>query len=128
MGKQENAKRDWYRSTKAHQTLTLDNDNMLITKAKVSKWETGKNLDILSYTNPSYTNLDHQRTFLFIDQTYFLIIDRAIGTATGNLGVHYNLKEDSKPVFDEAQNRVVTNYNDGNNLLVALFLTNIKKK
>jgi len=120
VGNQENSKRDWYRSTKAHQTLTLDNGNMLITKAKVNKWETGKNLDILSYTNPSYTNLDHQRTFLFVDQTYFIIIDRAIGTAQGNLGIHYTLKEDSRPIFDKSHNRVTTNYTDGNNLLIQL--------
>ncbi len=120
VGKQENAKRDWYRSTKAHQTLTLNNNNMLITKAEVSKWEVGKSLDILSYTNPSYTNLNHQRTFLFIDQTYFLIIDRAIGTAQGNLDIRYVLKEDSKPVFDRAQNSVTTRYADGNNLFIQL--------
>lgn len=119
VGGQENAKRDWYRSTKAHQTLTLDNGN-LNNKAKVSKWETDKNLGILSYTNPSYTNLSHQRTFLFIDQTYFLIIDRAIGTATGNLGVHYVLKEDSKPIINANKNSVSTNYADGNNLLIQL--------
>jgi hypothetical protein len=120
VGNQENAKRDWYRSTKAHQTLTLDNGTTLINKAKVSKWETGKTSAVLSYTNPSYTNLDHQRTFLFIDQTYFILIDRAIGTAKGNLGIHYALKEDSKPSFDMSKNRVNTNYSDGNNLLIQL--------
>ncbi|WP_316789580.1 heparin-sulfate lyase HepC [Pedobacter frigoris] len=120
VGNQENTKRDWYRSTKAHQTLTLDNQNMIITKASVQKWETSKNLDILSYINPSYTNLNHQRTFLFIDQTYFLIVDRAIGSAKGNLGIHYVLKEDSKPFFDSSKNKINTNYADGNNLLIQL--------
>ncbi|SMD10253.1 heparin-sulfate lyase HepC [Pedobacter nyackensis] len=120
VGNQENVKRDWYRSTKAHQTLTLDNSNTLINKAQLNKWETEKNLGILSYTNPSYTNLNHQRTFLFIDQTYFLIIDKAIGTAKGNLGIHYTLKEDSKPFCDNKKNMVNTNYADGNNLLIQL--------
>lgn len=119
VGGQENTKRDWYRSTKAHQTLTLDNGN-LSNKAKVSEWETDKNLGVLSYTNPSYTNLTHQRTFLFVDQSYFIIIDRAIGTATGNLGIHYVLKEDSKPVFDQNKNSINTSYADGNNLLIQL--------
>lgn len=116
-----NNKKDWYRSTKAHQTLTLDNKNMVITKAALEKWQTGKDLDLLSYSNPSYENLKHQRSVWFIDQSYFLIIDRAIGTATGNLGIHYVLKEDSKPVFDDKQNRVNTDYADGNNLLIQLF-------
>ncbi|RQO69809.1 heparinase [Pedobacter sp. KBW06] len=115
-----NNKKDWYRSTKAHQTLTMDNKNMLITKAVPEKWETGKDLDLLSYSNPSYENLRHQRSVLFIDKSYFVIIDRAIGTATGNPAIHYALKEDSKPVFDYKQNRINTRYPDGNNLLIQL--------
>lgn len=110
--------RNWYRQTRVHSTLTLDNQNMVITKAQENKWETGKNLDILTYNNPSYTDLNHQRTILFIDQKYFVIIDKAIGKAIGNLGVHFQLKEDSKPVFDKAKNRVYTTYADGNNLLI----------
>ncbi|MES2774082.1 MAG: heparin-sulfate lyase HepC [Bacteroidota bacterium] len=110
--------RDWYRQTRVHSTLTLDNENMLITKATLNKWETGKNLDLLTYTNPSYTGLSHQRSVLFIDQKFFLIIDRATGKTTGNTGVHFQLKEDSKPVFDKEQHKVYTTYSNGNNLLI----------
>ncbi|WP_264530912.1 heparin-sulfate lyase HepC [Flavobacterium sp. N502540] len=110
--------RNWFRQTKVHSTLTLDNQNMVITKAKENKWSTSKNLDQLTYTNPSYTDLNHQRTILFIDQKYFLILDKAIGKASGNLGVHFQLKEDSKPVFNKTNNSVTTTYEDGNNLLI----------
>ena len=111
-------KRNWYRQTKVHSTLTLDNQNMLITKAQQNKWSTDKSLDVLTYTNPSYAELNHQRSVLFIDQQYFLIIDQAIGKATGKLGIHFQLKEDSKPVFDKAKNKVYSTYSDGNNLLI----------
>lgn len=117
VGNQENSKRDWYRSTKAHQTLTIDNKN-IVNNAQLQKWETGANLDILSYTNPSYDDLSHQRTFLFIDKTFFIIIDRAMGSAKGNLGIHYNLKEDSKATANTSNNSINTNYADGNNLLI----------
>ncbi|PIF34430.1 heparan-sulfate lyase [Flavobacterium sp. 9] len=110
--------RNWFRQTRVHNTLTLDNQNMVITKAEQNKWKTSKNLDLLTYTNPSYTDLNHQRSVLFIDQKYFLIIDKAIGKATGNLGIHFQLKEDSKPVFDTTNNSVSTTYEDGNNLLI----------
>ncbi|KIO75058.1 heparinase [Pedobacter lusitanus] len=113
-----NKLREEYRQTKVHQTLTLNNKNMVITKALLNKWETGKNLDRLTYTNPSYPNLNHQRTILFINQKYFLIIDKAFGKATGNLGIHFQLKEDSKPVFDQIKNIIYTTYTDGNNLLI----------
>lgn len=110
--------RNWFRQTRVHSTLTLDNQNMVITKAQQNKWQTGKNLDILTYTNPSYADLNHQRSMLFINEKYFLIIDKAIGKATGNLGVHFQLKEDSKPIFDKVNNKVYTTYEDGNNLLI----------
>ena len=110
--------RNWFRQTRVHSTLTLDNQNMIITKAQENKWQTSKNLDILTYTNPSYTDLSHQRSILFIHKKYFLVIDKAIGKATGNLGTHFQLKEDSKPVFDKTSKRVYTTYADGNNLLI----------
>lgn len=113
--------RDWYRQTKVHSTLTLNNENMVITDAKLNKWKTDKNLDVLTYTNPSYTGLNHQRSVLFVNQKYFVIIDKASGDAAGNLGIHFQLKEDSKPVFDTKKNSVYTNYSDNNNLLIQNF-------
>ncbi|MDR6786330.1 heparan-sulfate lyase [Pedobacter africanus] len=110
--------RNWYRQTRIHSTLTLDNQNMVITKARQNKWETGANLDVLTYTNPSYPELEHQRSVLFINKKYFLVIDKAMGKATGTLGVHWQLKEDSKAVFDKVKNRAYTTYGDGNNLLI----------
>jgi hypothetical protein len=122
VGNQENSKRDWYRSTKAHQTLTLDNKN-IDNNAQLQKWETAPNLDLLRYSNPSYKDLNHQRSFLFIDKTYFILVDRAMGTAKGNLGIHFNLKEDSKATADPSNNSINTHYADGNNLLIQLLNT-----
>lgn len=119
VGNQENSKRDWYRSTKAHQTLTLDDQNIQ-NDAKLIKWQPDGNLQLLSYLNPSYKNLNHERNFLFVDKTFFIIIDRAIGTAKGDLAIHYNLKEDSKASINSLNNSIVTNYSDGNNLVIQL--------
>ncbi len=110
--------RDWYRQTRVHSTLTLDNENMVITKAAQQQWKTTENLDVLTYTNPSYSRLNHQRTVLFVDRKYFIIIDRAIGEAKGTVGVHFQLKENSHPVFDRQQQRVYTTFGDGNNLMI----------
>lgn len=111
-------KRNWFRQTRVHSTLTLNNQNMVITKAKLQKWQVGKKLDVLTYTNPSYQGLNHRRSVLFVEQKYFVIIDQAEGTATGNLGIHFQLKEDSKPKFDTKNNSVTTSYLDDNNLLI----------
>lgn len=112
------ALRNWYRQTRIHSTLTLDNQNMLITKADVKKWSTSANLDVLNYTNPSYDRLSHNRNVLFVDQKYFLIIDNAVGSATGNIGVHFVLKEDAKPNTNDKDKSIHTTYADGNNLLI----------
>jgi heparan-sulfate lyase len=113
-----NKLRDEYRQTKMHNTLTLNDQNMVITKAKLEKWESSDQLSVLTYANPSYSNMDHQRSVLFVDQQYFLIIDKAIGTATGKLAVRFHLKEDSKPVYNKSTNTVYTTYADGNNILI----------
>lgn len=110
--------RSWYRQTRVHNTLTLNNQNMLITDAKLKKWNVGKESDILTYNNQSYKELNHQRSVIFVDKKYFLIIDQAIGAANGQLDVHFGLKEDSSPVYDYKGNRVYTTYTDGNNLLI----------
>lgn len=120
VGGQENTKRDWYRSTKVHQTLTLNNRD-IVNDAKLLKWQTSDTLDVLNYLNPSYSNLQHQRVFLFVDKTYFIILDAAIGSETGTLGIHFNLKEGNEPSFDIANHRVYTTYTDGNNLLIQSF-------
>ncbi|MGJ7032529.1 heparin-sulfate lyase HepC [Niabella hirudinis] len=116
--------RNWYRQTRIHSTLTLNDENMIITKAHLDKWQPSPSPmgegrgELLTYTNPSYKDLDHQRSVLFIDGKYFLIIDKAIGKATGTLDAHFVLKEDSKPVYDKDANKVYTSYADGNNLLI----------
>lgn len=116
--------RNWYRQTRVHQTLTLNNENMKVTDAKLIQWKTDPKLDILTYSNPSYPALDHRRSVLFIDRQYFLIIDHASGSAKGNLGIHFQLKEDSHPLFDQQQNSIHTRYEDGNNLLIQNLDTN----
>ncbi|MCX2477015.1 heparinase II/III family protein [Pedobacter sp. MC2016-05] len=121
-------KRNWFRQTTVHSTLTLDNQNMVITQAALQKWETSKTLDVLTYTNPSYKDLNHCRSVLFIDQKYFLIVDQAIGRAAGNIGIHYQLKEDSQPRFDQGNRLVTTNYPDGNNLLIQCLSPKINLK
>ncbi|MFD1631311.1 heparin-sulfate lyase HepC [Pseudopedobacter beijingensis] len=115
--------RNWYRQTRVHKTLTLNNENMDTCDAKLIKWNTSDNLDILVYKNPSYKNLDHIRTVLFVNKKYFVIFDSAEGEAKGNIGVHFQLAENCNPSYNTQENAVSTGYKDGNNLLVRNFNT-----
>jgi heparan-sulfate lyase len=113
--------REAYRQTKVHKTLTLDNNNMDVNDAKLMTWKASPAVDLLVYNNSSYKALNHRRSVLFIDKKYFVIIDEAVGAAKGNVGIHFQLAEDSKAAFNKKQNSVQTQYKDGNNLLIQTF-------
>lgn len=111
--------RNWYRQTRVHQTLTLDNKDINI-DAKLINWSTSPGLDELTYTNPSYENLNHQRSVFFVDQKFFVIVDQAIGDASGNIDLHYQLVEGGV-IINKKKNRVSTDFPDGNNLFLQCF-------
>tara|TARA_R110001592_G_scaffold363328_1_gene684156 strand:+ start:20062 stop:21981 length:1920 start_codon:yes stop_codon:yes gene_type:complete len=85
-------KRNYYRQSSIHQTLTLNDEDVAI-DTKELKWHTSENLDYLVYENQSYDNLKHRRSVFFVDKTFFVIIDEAIGNATGNVKIRYQVKE-----------------------------------
>lgn len=113
--------RNWYRQTKIHKTLTLNNEDIEINDAQLINWHTSDKLDVLVYKNPSYAGLNHIRTVLFIDQQYFIILDKAEGKDVGKVGIHFQLVENSNPVYNNQQNSVTTRFKDGNNLFIRNF-------
>ncbi len=111
--------RNWYRQTKVHQTLTLNNED-LACNARLLHWSTGKQQDQLTYENPSYENLTHKRTILFVDQKFFVLIDNATGDAVGNIDLHYHFIE-GEAVYNEKETSVRTNFADHNNIYLRCF-------
>ena len=83
--------RNWFRQTAVHNTLTLDNKNLETTESVTKLWKPEGNVQILVTENPGYKDLKHRRSIFFVDQQYFVIVDEAIGTATGNINLHYQL-------------------------------------
>jgi heparan-sulfate lyase len=118
---QEQNWRKWFRSTKAHQTLTLNNENIEI-DAKHIFWKENDNLTCLVNENRSYDSLIHRRTTLFIDSKYFLVYDEAIGAAEGEVRTHYQLVP-CDYVLDEAERTITTKFEKGANLIVKNFNT-----
>lgn len=82
--------RNWFRSSKVHQTLTLDNEDMKIASKHIF-WKHSDDLTCLVNENKSYDNLNHRRITLFIDNKYFLIYDEALGDAAGDVRIHFQL-------------------------------------
>ena len=108
--------RSWFRQTKVHQTLTLDEKNSKYAP-KLLKWEPGKSDDILVVENGSYNNLSHRRSVFFVDKRYFVIVDDAYGSATGNVDLHFQLAP-GVAAFNSDELKVTSSFKEGWNVLV----------
>jgi heparan-sulfate lyase len=108
--------RNWFRQTKVHKTLTLNDKNSRYAPRLV-QWSPGEDRDILVIENDSYENLTHRKTVSFIDKKYFVIVDEAIGTATGQIGIHFQLAP-GNAVFNEKDCSVRSDFEDGWNVMI----------
>lgn len=83
--------RNWFRQTMVHNTLTLDDKN-LETQASVTRlWDPEGKTPVLVTENQSYKDLKHRRSVFFVDQTYFVIVDEAVGDAVGTVNLHWQM-------------------------------------
>ncbi|WP_439482619.1 heparinase II/III family protein [Cyclobacterium plantarum] len=82
--------RSWFRQTKVHQTLTLDGGNAAYAP-QLLLWQPGEKHDILVVENQSYPELAHRRAVIFVNKSFFILIDEAIGKATGQLDLNFQL-------------------------------------
>mgnify|MGYP005845119355 CR=1 FL=1 len=80
--------RDWHRQTQVHQTLTLDGRDSK-TDGRLRLWQSSPGLAALVVENQSYTGLVHRRTVWFVDDTFYVFLDEAIGTAPGEVCLHW---------------------------------------
>ncbi len=108
--------RNWFRQTKVHQTLTLNGENLKYAP-ELLLWKPGDDLDILVVENSSYPELKHRRSVFFVDKKYFIIIDEALGEATGDIDLHFQLAP-GKAVFDNEKFTVRSDFPDGWNVMV----------
>lgn len=110
--------RRWFRQTKVHQTLTINGENSKYAP-KLLLWKPGENLDILVIENQSYENLAHRRSVFFVDKKYFVIVDEAIGNATGDVDIHFQLAPGAgNAVFSRKNLSVASDFKEGWNVLV----------
>ncbi|MCY1719033.1 alginate lyase family protein [Prolixibacteraceae bacterium Z1-6] len=108
--------RNWFRQTKVHQTLTLNDENSGY-KPDLLLWQPGNDLDVLVVENKAYENLTHRRAVLFVEKKYFIIIDEAIGTGTGNVDIHFQLAP-GKVVHENEKYYVYSEFSSGTNVFV----------
>jgi heparan-sulfate lyase len=110
--------RAWFRQTKVHQTLTLDGKDSKY-DPHLLLWQPGDSLDILVVENKSYENLTHRRAVFFVDKRYFIIVDEAFGSATGDVKIHFQLAPGGgSAIFNRENLAVQTGFNQGWNVFV----------
>lgn len=111
--------RNWFRSTRVHNTLTLDNKDLETTQSELKLWNGEGNVQTLVTENPSYQDLKHRRSVFYVDQKFYVIVDEAVGAAKGNVDVHYHLCE-GKVNLDKKNNALQTAF-DGVNVKLQCF-------
>ena len=115
-----NQERAWFKQTRVHQTLTLDNENLNTMDTKCLLWDSDTQSEILVIENPSYTDLTHRRSVFFVDKTFFVLIDEAIGKATGDIDLHFQFCE-GRFTADKTNNTINSQFDDNNNIVVKTF-------
>ena len=115
--------RNWFRQSAVHQTLTL-NDKDIVVDAKQLKWHRSSNLDYLVYENESYNNLKHRRSVFFVDKTFYVILDEAIGEATGDVKIRFQIKE-GEAAYNFKTNQFWSNNMSQPNIMVHAFSENV---
>jgi heparan-sulfate lyase len=108
--------RAWFRQTKVHQTLTLNGANSSYAPRQLL-WKPGKDLDLLVVENASYPDLTHRRAVFFVDKKYFVIVDEAFGSGTGDVDIHFQLAP-GDAVYDSSRLSVRSDFKEGWNVLV----------
>lgn len=83
--------RNWFRQTSVHKTLTLDDKDIRRNASVTRLWKEDDKTPMLVTENQGYEGLRHRRSVFFVNQTYFVIVDEAVGDATGTVNLHYQM-------------------------------------
>ncbi|MBO8448667.1 MAG: heparinase II/III family protein [Bacteroidetes bacterium] len=114
--------RNWFRATAHHNTLTLNDKDLETTESRTLLWQPEGDVQILVTENQSYQDLKHRRSVFFVDGTYFVIVDEAVGSVSGNNNVtlHYQMPRGDVPNSREDMT-FYTNFEDGSNFMFRCF-------
>ena len=112
--------RNWFRQTCVHNTLTLDEKNLQTTESVTKLWKSEGNEQVLVTENPHYDGLKHRRSVFFVDRTYFVIVDEAVGEAKGTVNLNYNLCEGAVEV-DGKNNMLISSFEGPSNVKLQCF-------
>ncbi|MBQ8838110.1 MAG: heparinase II/III family protein, partial [Bacteroidales bacterium] len=89
--------RRWFRQSDAHNTLTLNWEDIETTDSKTLLWKPEGDVQTLVTENHSYKGLRHRRSIFFVDGSYFVIVDEAVGKARGVVNLNWQMPGGNVP-------------------------------
>lgn len=112
------SERNWFRQTRVHNTVTLDDRNLDSTASRLLNWSARRRK--VTVVNDSYEGFTHKRTFNLCRSGKLVIRDEITGDATGVVGVHFNLVPSEVAVDTSAHViQVCTLFEDDNNISIS---------
>ena len=118
----DRARRDRFRSTAMHNTLTLDERSQSVpdgafhwasrARARVDLWRPGSAFDHVEASHDGYLPLVHRRSVLRVGERLWLIADHVLGAGRHEAGVHWHLGPEWLPDGPAASETGVT-HRDG---------------
>lgn len=108
--------RKWFRSTQAHQTVTLNERNIAY-NPRLRMWKPGDDHDVLVIDNQCYLALTHRRAAFFVNKRFLVLIDDVVGPAAGTVRLHYHFAPGNAD-FDDETLTARTDFDDDVNLTV----------
>ena len=126
---EDDAMREIYRSTKMHNTLTLNGGNSANNNAENSgifKSSTQTAVyDMVHVSNQSYGALRHERAVFRVKDGFFVVVDFGIGSSTGNVELHWHLCPGDVDYIKHSDSyECRTAFTDGNNMSFKTFCFN----
>ena len=123
----DNAIRDSFRATAMHNTLTLDgatiaDSRMLGTFKKSAQTDV---YDMVHTSNQSYSALRHERHVYRIKDGFFVVVDQALGSATGSVELNWHLCPGTMDYIRQSDSyEARTTFGDGNDMSFRTFCFN----
>lgn len=112
--------RNWFRQTRVHNTLTLGGKNLETTDSKTLLWQPEGNVQMLVTENQSYKKLKHRRSVFFVNGSYFVIVDEAVGESKGSVNLNYQMPR-GKVNNSREDMTFVTAFEPGSNMKLQCF-------
>jgi len=107
--------RDWFRSSAAHNTLTINGQSSSISdgpfswqsiaRCKLNRWISRDRFDFASGEHDGYLPSIHERSILFLKHNYWVVRDRVQTEIAQNIDLHFHFNKTGKPLIEATSDK-----------------------